>query len=765
MGTNTNSLNTGFTVAGFPIAGFPLGLVGFSLIVAFYKAVTLSLEMTGTLAVMAKLLSLDLAFLGLVCLLSVLHLRSATHWMRISHRILLAALVAFYTIHSFVLLALDEYMNLFDLARFFQEWQVVLSFFDALTISVTLVFVLAVFINYRTSKRPPTGLVVALILVVLAGLTVVSSVPYQLQKYAVLQPGSLIAQVSAKRGISSYTRDQLEFYASARLGAVEFSDDDPNIILLIVESLSSINSYKVSGELKLLSQFDELAEDGILFTNFFANHSASEGGIISLLSGFPPLHYPGATPLMFDEFAIQPSVMGEYRQRGYFTEFLTNADLGFIGMDRYISGLKFDRARGRDEVPELARAPRQVQNAPSDRYLYAVALETVGQLDKQQGESGRPWIMTIATVSTHLPYTHPEGGEDTPRAVWDWSLRQLRVFYQGLQAQGFFHNGILLISGDHRQMRPLSNRETSRYGDSAKARIPLLAIGKEFSAGTLDERFFQQSDLLRMLNRIGQSNRELSPHPVWVERYNRIYGKVDSINRFSVFDQADQGMREIPARMTGIELSWTDKRPSFFRNIEAKVHAQRSAHQFIRNGDNRACSPLYEAWDEIASQNQGLALSVVQTGDLDNFAGLMPGADETYSSNAIARPLVMPFEGDQVLWFRTYLELEQGGLYWFRMAPGNLACLGINQQLVVDQISPGIGTQGSIELEAGLHALDIRFLVKAGSGSGPAERVQAAGLSLQWVPPGLTRWRWSDVPRQQFRMPAPIQLIDYEYDS
>ena len=126
----------------------------------------------------------------------------------------------------------------------------------------------------------------------------------------------------------------------------------------------------MSGTPGFLDGFDKLAEEGVLFKNFFANHQASEGGLIALLGGFPPIHFPTATPYMFDEFAVQPSVVAEYRQQGYFADFLTNADLGFIGLDHFLRGLGLDRSRGRDEVDRMRSAPRVVQDAPSDAYLY-----------------------------------------------------------------------------------------------------------------------------------------------------------------------------------------------------------------------------------------------------------------------------------------------------------------------------------------------------------------------------------------------------------
>ena len=78
----------------------------------------------------------------------------------------------------------------------------------------------------------------------------------------------------------------------------------------------------------------------------------------------------------------------EYQQQGYFAEFLTNADLGFIGLDHFLNGLGLDSYRGRDDVDEMRTAPRVVQDAPSDAYLYREALQSVRRLFK------RKWIRT-----------------------------------------------------------------------------------------------------------------------------------------------------------------------------------------------------------------------------------------------------------------------------------------------------------------------------------------------------------------------------------
>jgi hypothetical protein len=415
-----------------PVGKFPLGLLFLSIFTAMFKAAILSWEMAGSVATFARLMALDFTFLALLAMAGVAHCRAKNTWIRVMIRVALVLAVAFYVVHSFVLLALDESMDLFDLARYVPETGVVGSFINTRSGIAIGAYFVAVFINRRMSNINLTRITRTAVVILTVGWLADIYTPAPLNKYGLLKIDDIAGQMLDRQPAMTYSPQQTAFYSAVQSGAVEFVQPEPDIILLVVESLSSINSLKVSGQRDLLGVFDRLADQGVLFTNFFANHSASEGGIISLLSGFPPLHYPTATPLMFDEFAIQPSVIGAYREHGYLTEFLTNTDLGFIGMDRYISGLKFDIARGRDEVPEMEMAPRFVQDAPSDRYLYREALARV----VEQSASGQPWLLAIATVSTHLPYTHPEGGEDTAAAVWHWSLQ--RLISPGLAGQGFF---------------------------------------------------------------------------------------------------------------------------------------------------------------------------------------------------------------------------------------------------------------------------------------------------------------------------------------
>ncbi|HSM69812.1 MAG TPA: hypothetical protein VK830_08855, partial [Xanthomonadales bacterium] len=113
---------------------FPVGLVLLGTGILLYKATRLSLEIAGSLSKAGQFVLLDLDLLGLLLFLG---LATALPWARVARLAVKAVLlltVFFYAIHSFVLLELNEYMSLFDLARYLPEWRVVQSFLGLLAL-------------------------------------------------------------------------------------------------------------------------------------------------------------------------------------------------------------------------------------------------------------------------------------------------------------------------------------------------------------------------------------------------------------------------------------------------------------------------------------------------------------------------------------------------------------------------------------------------------------------------------------------------------
>jgi hypothetical protein len=74
--------------------------------------------------------------------------------------------------------------------------------------------------------------------------------------------------------------------------------------------------------------------------------------------------------------------------------------------------------------------------------------------------------------------------------------KQLGYLYNHLQTAGYFDHGILIITGDHRAMLPVSEVETSKYGDAASAMVPMVIVWKNGQLPGIITDHFQQTDLL-----------------------------------------------------------------------------------------------------------------------------------------------------------------------------------------------------------------------------------------------------------------------------
>ena len=76
-----------------------------------------------------------------------------------------------------------------------------------------------------------------------------------------------------------------------------------------------------------------------------------------------------------------------------------------------------------------------------------------------------------------------------------------------------------------------------------------------------------------MLGSNRQLESSLSPQPIWVERYNRKYGRIELINNLSVFDEADQGRHEYRLKVPGNRIDWLGEKPEFARRVETRIHS------------------------------------------------------------------------------------------------------------------------------------------------------------------------------------------------
>lgn len=275
----------------------------------------------------------------------------------------------------------------------------------------------------------------------------------------------------------------------------------PDVVLVVVESLSMFHSKRFSGLNDWTPALDAAARSGRSLSTFHANGVTTEQGLIALLTGEPPL--PRAVDgarTAFEQFA-QPahSVPRLLNGLGYHTAFLTTGNLGFMGKGRWLQQLGFQQVEGH-EAPFYRGMPRYNFDAAVDDALYARAWQALHDGRDQ------PRFLLLETVTTHAPFIDPDSGVLSQERVVRRADRALGHFIAWLRHSGFFAHGVLLVTSDHRGMVPMSAEERARFGDRGFARVPFVALGlgqdgpgTAAAAATPQAAAFSQTDLLPSL--------------------------------------------------------------------------------------------------------------------------------------------------------------------------------------------------------------------------------------------------------------------------
>jgi hypothetical protein len=298
--------------------------------------------------------------------------------------------------------------------------------------------------------------------------------------------------------------------------------------------------------------------------------------------------------------------------------------------------------------------------------------------------------------------------------------------YNELGKRGFFENGYLVVTGDHRKMRPVGQAERNRFGDSAKARIPLVVIGPGVPKDTVDDRLFQQSDLLRMLDRAVRPGVELSPFALWVERYLFFHGVASNAANLEVFVSSNQAREGFRLNLRGAEIEWLKPPPEPLL-VERAIHRQRAIQQATRAAILSSTDLAFGREIEPSERARGILVGLSTDVKVSRDPEDPRGSLQLLTTDSVNLNRVLPLAKQEppfTLTARAFLPVPADGEYWFSVFGDDDVCLYIDKQVVLG-CQRGLN-QGAAWLTAGAHRLDLRLVIR--------NRTQR--FELHWLPPG-----------------------------
>jgi len=240
---------------------------------------------------------------------------------------------------------------------------------------------------------------------------------------------------------------------------------DVNVLFIILEGFSKY-IMDVGGRVKGVTPcLDSLANEGIYFSNFYANSIRTDRGIVSILSGFPAqpcmsiIDLPSKTNELY-------SIAKTLGKKGYTTNFYYGGDVAFSNMRSYLMATGYQNVVAEEDFdPKLRTSKWGVH----DKYAFERLLNDLNKPHK------KPFFTTLLTLSSHEPFDVPYKSEfDNPALnSFAYADHYLGRFLKDIKATAVWDNTLIVITPDHLGAYPdvIDNYQLWRY------QVPLIMTG------------------------------------------------------------------------------------------------------------------------------------------------------------------------------------------------------------------------------------------------------------------------------------------------
>lgn len=257
----------------------------------------------------------------------------------------------------------------------------------------------------------------------------------------------------------------------------------PNIVIVLLESWSAefIDSF-THNNLGLTPHFDEIANKGLIFENFYSNGQRSIEAITTLLTGIPVLkgfNYIG------DGLELSNlSYLGILaKENGYNTLAMQSSNRSSYRVDSVTKMAGFDAYYGAEDMPDSGKENKKSRFGTWDGNMFRFLHQ---KLTQQQ----EPFLAFTFTATTHSPFV-------TPGIQWErfphntttnfgffntliYADEQLGEFMQACEKEPWFANTIFIFTADHTKGATKEANALSAKHPFENMHIPLVIYAPHF---------------------------------------------------------------------------------------------------------------------------------------------------------------------------------------------------------------------------------------------------------------------------------------------
>ena len=273
------------------------------------------------------------------------------------------------------------------------------------------------------------------------------------------------------------------------------NQERPNVVLIILESFTADLIESLGGEPGIAPNFENLVQDGLLFTNIYAASDRTDKGMVAIMSAFPSQATKSIIKNV-NKLEHMPALGQNFFEKGYKTSFFHGGASEFYNFKSYMLSHNIEEIVDQQDFP--AKDVRSKWGA-FDHLTFQKQIDSLK-------DSPQPFFSTLLTLSNHEPFDLPnpphfgsKGIANLFRSTAYYTDSALYDYLNKAKKTDWYKNTLFVIVADHGHRLPLQKWESyhpNRY------RIPLLLYGdvikQEFQGKKID-KIGNQTDIVSTL--------------------------------------------------------------------------------------------------------------------------------------------------------------------------------------------------------------------------------------------------------------------------
>lgn len=314
----------------------------------------------------------------------------------------------------------------------------------------------------------------------------------------------------ARQGFTSYVSDTIPFlhYTPYRNVLGEYfpkSTTPPNVVVLIVESLSTFFCGDNAAHNNLMPFTKSLIDSSLYWPNFLSNCPQTFGVLPNILGSLPYGNIERGF-INMDNYPEHTSIVSLLNSNGYNTNFFYAGWLPFDNTDRFVTYCKFNNIFSNNDTLIRKRALRISTQKPDNKWgLNETELFNTFFKNKNTFSSS-PHFTTMLTLTLHSPFNMCPDYYYNPKFIEQRCIEQgisleakqeipdkilssilfvddaLRLFFEKYHNIDGFDNTIFIITGDHGCWELNYRNALQRFQVPLIVYSPMLRSHKKFRA-------------------------------------------------------------------------------------------------------------------------------------------------------------------------------------------------------------------------------------------------------------------------------------------